>query len=336
MKILLFLVVLGVIGIAALFWAREQIYRVSVVGSEQAFTIAPGASAQIVADNLAQKNLIGAPWAMAYYLWAQDLRGAIKAGEYVVSAGMTVPDIATMITTGKSVRRDVRVTFPEGTMLVEMAAILTKSGFDGAQFLTVTQKPSVELVAQFPFLRELPAGAPLEGYLFPDTYFFLPEATAVEIAHKMLATFDKKVTPILPTRNATAQKYDLHQLLTMASIVEGEVHKDGERAIVAGIFFNRLDIGMTLGSDATLDYIFGESKVKHSLAETKVVSPYNTYQLAGLPPGPINSPGLKAIAATFASAQTDYLYFLNNATTGETVFGTTFDEHIRNKNNNGL
>ncbi len=339
MKIVVVLVILIAAGLAGLTWVHSQVYKSSTVTNKKLFVVNSGDSARVVAVNLRKEDLIDSEWAMLYYLWSQDLRGVVKTGKYTIPIGATVPDIATMITTGKSMRRDIKVTFPEGTTLAEMAEILRKKGFDGDGFLALTQKPSTEMIAQFAFLREVPTegiGRSLEGYLFPDTYFLLPEVTALEIAQKMLENFDKKVTPILSTRNAIANKYDLHQLITIASIVEGEVHRDDERPIVAGIFFNRLEIGMALGSDATLDYIFGEAKVKHSLEETKIDSPYNTYQVAGLPPGPIGNPGLKAIAAVFAPAQTKYLFFLNNATTGKTVFGRTFDEHIANKNKNGL
>ena len=93
---------------------------------------------------------------------------------------------------------------------------------------------------------------------------------------------------------------------------------------------------MPLQSDATLDYIFGESKIKHSLEETRVNSPYNTYQNRGLPPGPIGNPGITSLQAVIYPQKTDYMYFLNNAKTGQTVFAKTFQEHIRNKAKNGL
>jgi UPF0755 protein len=337
-KIIISGVVLVVIAIIAVLYGQRLTYHTpgnAII--DQIIVIPEGTSAQTVAEELDMRSVIPSQWAFLYYLRVHDLRGAIKAGTYTFAPGLTIPDVATILTTGKSQRRDIRVTFPEGLTLAEMAHKLTEMDFDGDAFLAQATTPDLPTLQQeFTFLKDVPASGSLEGYLFPDTYFFLPEATTDEIIHTLLATFGQKFTPLLAMQNDTALQYNLHELVTMASIVEAEVRKDAERPTVAGLFYNRLAIDMALQSDATLDYIFGESKVKHTLNDTQVDSPYNTYQVTGLPPGPIGNPGAASLAAALTPQETQYLYFLNNATTGETVFAETFEEHVRNKAQNGL
>jgi UPF0755 protein len=151
----------------------------------------------------------------------------------------------------------------------------------------------------------------------------------------MLKNFSEKITPDMLTEISN-QKKSLYDILTMASIVEGEVSKDSDRKVVAGIFWNRLAIGQALGSDATLEYVLGGNKRQHSIAETQIDSPYNTYRFKGLPPGPVSNPGLSAIDAAINPAETQYFYFLSDPATGETIFSKTFEEHVANKAKYGL
>jgi UPF0755 protein len=188
-------------------------------------------------------------------------------------------------------------------------------------------------------LREIPDGQSLEGYLFPDTYIFPEHATAELIVNELLENYGKRTEKLREGYEKTMERkrlFDWHGLMTLASIVENEVRTKEDRRMVADLFIRRLEIGQSLQSDATLRYILGETKVKYSLEETRVVSPYNTYQNPGLPPGPIGNPGLESIEAVLSPLPNEYFYFLNNATTGETVFSKTFEEHVQNKSRNGL
>ena len=337
MKQIVQIVVVGVICcVGAWLFVHRALYTSTGAASDVAtVTIADGATTQSIARQLAADQLIAHAWAFNLYMRLHGAGQTLKAGTYTIAPSLTIPDIVTLLSQGKSVRRDIAVTFPEGWTIAQMAQRLTQKGFDGAQFQKIAEAPDAQLRGAFAVLATLPQGMSLEGYLFPDTYNFLPETTPQEIVETLLANFEKKFTPAMRTHIAQ-YPYTLHQVVTLASIVEREVHKDTERPVVAGIFYNRLRAGMPLGSDATLDYIFGESKIKHSLEETQVDSPYNTYKHVGLPPGPIGNPGLSALRAAVYPAQTDYLYFLNNATTGKTVFSRTYDEHLANKSRNGL
>ena len=203
---------------------------------------------------------------------------------------------------------------------------MDKNNLPGEGFKELAQSPPGEILEEFAFI---PEGKSLEGFLFPDTYIFTIDATAEEIVIKMLSNFDKRVSSDMRD-DLAAEDRSLYEILIFASVVEGEVPSDADRGVVAGIFKNRLDIDMALQSDATIDYIKGEAEIKHTLADLEIDSLYNTYKYPGLPPGPINNPSLASIEAAINPSETDYMYFLNNATTGETVFSKTFDEHINN------
>ncbi len=337
MKYFVRLIGLGVIiVIGGLFFVRGVVYTShGPVQEPVAVTIEDGATTKSIARNLAQNGLIAHEWAFVLYMRLHDDVGVLKAGTYTIAPFLTIPDIATILVDGKGVSRDISITFPEGWQIRQIAQRLIEKGFDGALFEEIARNPDAELRQKFEFLASLPEGMSLEGYLFPDTYSFLPEATARDIVEALLANFDKKFTPEMRA-HITQFDQTIHDVVTLASIIEREVHIEKERPIVSGIFYNRLRDGMTLGSDATLDYIFGESKIKHTIEDTKVDSPYNTYQNPGLPPGPIGNPGVSSLRAATYPEKTEYYFFLNNATTGQTVFSRTYQEHLRNMDRNGL
>jgi len=199
----------------------------------------------------------------------------------------------------------------------------------------MAKEPSQELKNKYTFLTEIPQGKSLEGYLFPDTYYFAKDATTQDILEKMLKNFNIKMTDAL-LDEISKQKKTLYDVITMASIIEGEVQTDEDRKIVSGLFWNRLKIGQAFGSDATLEYVLGGNKRQHSLAETKTDSPYNTYLYKGLPPGPVSNPGISAIRAAIYPIETEYNYFLSDPKTGKTIFSKTFEEHVVNKGKYGL
>jgi peptidoglycan lytic transglycosylase G len=191
-----------------------------------------------------------------------------------------------------------------------------------------------------PFLAQRPPGATLEGYLFPDTYFFTVKATPHDIVDRLLVTFNEKFPPELQ-QQAMAQGLTLHQVVTLAAIVEREAVAPAERPIIASVYLNRIKEGMLLQADPTTQYAIAvtpESVEKYGwwkrdLTEDdlKARSPYNTYVVPGLPPGPIASPGAASLRAVAQPAQTDYLYFVAKPD-GTHAFARTLDEHNRNVN----
>ncbi|MBP7811643.1 MAG: endolytic transglycosylase MltG [Candidatus Moranbacteria bacterium] len=318
-------VVLGLLE----FWSGQS----GTAVAEQIFTIRPGENALVVATNLDDAGIVRNRFGFLYALARlKKLEGGMIAGEYRLSPTLPSREIALRITTGQVLSQDIRVTFPEGFTALQMANRLTEAGLPGDMFLSLVERPSDEWRSEFPFLQSVPVDNGLEGFLFPDTYRFDRQADAESIVRIMLETFKKKAWPLFSDQTLSYA----YETLILASIVETEVRSDRDRSLVAGIFLRRLAIGQPLQSDATVKYVLGLNKIQHSFEETRTDSPYNTYMHKGLPPGPIANPGLSAITATLSPVQNDTYYFLSNPKTGETVFANTFEEHVRNKAENGL
>jgi UPF0755 protein len=188
---------------------------------------------------------------------------------------------------------------------------------------------------KYKFIKDIPVNIDMEGYLFPDTYFISKEETGATLVSKFLNNFQDKIgSDVQSTINSKGNT--LHDIITLAAIVEREAREDKDRPVVAGVFWNRLGVNMALESDATLSYILKTDKMKYYQNEIDTESLYNTYKNPGLPPGPICNPGLESILATVHPTDTEYVFFLNDAETGETVFAKTFEEHIINKSEHGL
>lgn len=189
---------------------------------------------------------------------------------------------------------------------------------------------------EFSFLADKPKYYGLEGYLFPDTYRIYASSTVEEVIEKMLDNFDAKLTDKMRA-DIKKQGKSVYDIITMASIIEKEAPLDYQKEenrdarIISGIFWNRLKIGMPLGSDATLTYIFGDTEAAHSGKDLEVDSPYNTYKYRGLPPGPICNPGIIAIEAAIYPITTDYLYFLTPKGNNEVIYAHNNEEQSANK-----
>ncbi|MDD5464720.1 MAG: endolytic transglycosylase MltG [Candidatus Moranbacteria bacterium] len=322
--------------VGGFFYVYDQVYLASGVNIEKkTIVIEKGDNALVVGEKLSNDGIITGKYFLAYYLWKKNQLHNLVAGVYTFSAGMKIPEVARMITGGEITSTAVPVTFPEGWTISQMAERLDANGFSKNDFLSIANNPSSELKEKYKFLNEIPKEKSLEGYLFPDTYYFAKDASAQDIIEKMLKNFDAKITEKMRA-DVALQKKSLYDVVTMASIVEGEVKSENDRKIVAGLFWNRFENGMPLQSDATLEYILGDNKFQHSIAETKINSPYNTYQNKGLPPGPVSNPGLASILATLNPEKTDYVYFLTDPKTGNTAFAKTFEQHIANKAKYGL
>ncbi len=299
-------------------------------------TIEKGDDVRVIAKKFKEQELISGEIYFIYYAWTREMAKKLVAGEYEIEPKLKIPEIIRLLVEGETKPDHVKMTFPEGWTAEDMAKRLNEKNLPGDEFLKIVMDPPAEIVSQFAFLKDKPAEASLEGYLFPDTYFFFFEETAQNIVLRMLKNFDAKLSPNLRVQIEKKDK-DIFEMITMASIIESEVRTGSDRKIVSGIFWNRIGIGMALQSDATVAYALGgEKKVQHNADDINISSPYNTYRFKGLPPGPVSNPGISSIDAAINPTETDYMYFLNNPKTGETFFSVTFEEHIRNKTANGL
>ena len=318
-----------------LFVSYQASYSHGFASAEQRFEVRPGDDALSVGARLEEAGIVSSRFAFVWDLLRENRLHSLVAGEYALSGTLTIPEIAYLLAEGKVVPKDVKVVFPEGWTVRKMAARLTASGLPGDKFSYLVTHPLPEWRDKFDFLADLPKDASVEGYLFPDTYLFNPEASGQTIIETMLRTFGKKVDVDL-RKNLAVKQGSLFAAVTLASIVENEVPTERDRKIVADLFSRRLSTGMPLQSCATLQYILGVDKKQYSYDETHTVSPYNTYLNKGLPKGPVGNPGLMSLRAVAVPEPNPYFYFLSDPKTGETIFSATYDEHVAAKAAHGL
>lgn len=291
---------------------------VSQSDEAQVFDIPLGQTAPTIADRLKSAGLIRDRNAFISYVNFHGLRPRIKAGSYSLRPSLSTPEIADIVADGRS-QAD-RLVIPEGYTLTQIRSAAAKRGIDPADFDSALQATHPHA-----FLSGKPASVNMEGYLFPDSYQVGPSKSAADLITRMLDTFGKRVDQGYVAA-FQAQGLTLHQGLTLASLVEEEVSIPADRPVVAQIFLKRYRIGMSLGSDSSTEYA---SKLAGVEFDLDINSPYNTRKFAGLPPGPICSPGLSALDAVAKPASTDYLYFLSG-TDGKTYYAKTYPEHQRN------
>lgn len=294
------------------------------------FEIKQGEGVRDIADNLEKNGLITGEDFFKIYLWKSDFGSKLKAGTYQISPKMNIPQMVDIFTHGESgfKSNEIRVVVTEGSSDRDILDKLRQAGLisDNQKLEDV----SINL-SGYNFLSDRPADSDLQGYLFPDTYNFYKDASLADIMGKMLDNFDKKLTDEM-RQDIRKQNKNVHDIIIMASIIEKESPDKEDMPVIAGVFYNRLDVDMPLQSDATINYITGDNNPTPTGEDIAVDSPYNTYKNKGLPPAPICNPGIEAIKAAIYPAKTDYMYFLM-AQNGErkTVFSKTYEEHLQNK-----
>jgi UPF0755 protein len=267
----------------------------------------------------------------------KDEGNKFQAGIYELHPGMTNDEIVAKLNAGETVKPEtIRFTVPEGYSILQMAEKLDKEKLaDKEEFLRLVDDP--KLPADSSVLQSIPKDGKLryrlEGYLFPETYEFPKDSTLNDMIVRMVSELERKLNE-LPEgwkEKMAARGLNFHQLMTVASLVEREVVVDEERALVAGVIYNRLAKGMLLQIDATVQYALGEQKERLLYKDLEIDDPYNTYKYEGLPPGPIASPSLASIEAALYPAKSDYLFYVTKKDgSGEHLFARTFEEHERN------
>ncbi len=281
------------------------------------FTIAPGQGLSAIARDLARDGLITDPVRFKLYARYKKAGTRLKAGEYELARTFLPDKVLDHLTSGKV--KLYRFTIPEGLNMEEIAQVVEKAGICGQQtFLELCRDPALIDEADLKTRS-------LEGYLFPDTYLYPKSVTCRQIILRMTQGFHRVFTQKWQARSAELG-YSVHEIVTLASIIEKETGAPEERPIIASVFHNRLKKGMRLESDPTVIYgqddYHGRIRYKH----LRRVTPYNTYQIQGLPVGPIASPGKAALRAALYPAKTDYLFFVSkNDSTHK--FSRTLKEH---------
>lgn len=289
--------------------------------------IPSGSSSQDIGEILESNNLIKNKWVFLFKVKTLDTKGSLKAGNYNLNKSMDLDQIVDSLVKGGKSGNTVRFTIPEGYELEDTAKKLSKEDIVNYDKFIELTKDKKNFEEEFVFLKQLDDGQSLEGFLFPSTYEIYEKHSEEDIVKRMLQGFErvykKDIEEALKTNNL-----DLNEIITLASIVEREAKLDSERRTISGVFHNRLDIGMTLGSCATVQYILGERKTVLTNAETRIDSPFNTYINKGLPPAPIASPGEKSLLAAINPEDVDYLYFTLTGADGSHTFTKTYEEHL--------
>lgn len=296
--------------------------------------IPSGANTEDIANILEQENLIQNQLIFRIFTRRYNLGQGFIAGKYTLSPAMSLSEIVFKIQSGDVYTETAWFTIPEGYTVEQIAARLANEGLaDKEKVLGLARNPSEKILENFPFLMEIDdpnINYLLEGYLFPDTYEVYSDAGEEEIIILMIRRLDNLINESSIIR-ASELGLTLHEILTIASMVEREAVVDHERSRIAGVIYNRLAIGQLLQIDATIQYILGETKEFLTFEDLKIASPYNTYQNAGLPPGPIAAPGELSIEAALYPEETDYFFYnFKYDGTGEHFFSYTYEEHLRN------
>jgi UPF0755 protein len=290
------------------------------ITSQKIVRIPRGSSLTEIAHILEKEQLLAHP---TLFVWLGRLRGYqhhLKAGVFYVPRHLSTYQLLEYMTHPKPAT--IKVTFPEGERLTLYASIAHKRlGIDSARFVQLANDPN--------FCRELgvPASS-LEGYLLPETYFFPYDVSAREVLQFLV----RQTLSIFQADSVRQQMrrlgMNMHQILTLASIIEGEAMVDSERVLISSVYHNRLKRGWRLQADPTIQYLIPGKPRRLLLKDLEIDSPYNTYKYAGLPPGPINNPGRRSIMAALYPAQTSYLYFVATGDGGH-HFSRTAAEHAR-------
>ena len=294
--------------------------------TQELLTVLPGMNTRQIASELENRHLIRNAWVFSYLARTGQVDAKLKPGEYKLSAALSPQDIINKLLKGPDIEI-LKVTIPEGFTTEQIITTLVQKGLG-----TKEAYAKVMAADTFPysFLKDAPEGPHrLDGFLFPDTYYLAKDMTPHAVIDKMLERFGKEITPDTESQ-LKAMKFSIRQWVILASIVEKEAVKETDRPLIASVFLNRLAKKMKLESCATIQYILGTPKPKLYDKDLQIPSPYNTYLHAGLPPGPIASPGHASLDAVLHPAQSDYLFFLAKSD-GYHVFAKTFEEHLENQ-----
>lgn len=314
------LLLVAAVGIGYWFYSGVQRPYQGFEGAERFVDIPPGTGTAAMARRLADAGVVRSPEAFRLAVWMKGSGRRLQAGEYRFDRPMSPAEVVDKLARGDVYVR--AITFREGLTIWDMASI-----YENAEFGTASDFMAASKRADL--IRDVdPEARDLEGYLFPDTYTLPRSATAEQLVERMVAQFRKVLTPELK-QQAADRGLTVRELVTLASLVEKETGKADERTTVAGVYTNRLRIGMGLQCDPTVIYalmLAGRYDGNIRRADLQIDSPYNTYRYAGLPPGPIAAPGAASLHAAANPADVPYFYFVSR-NDGSHVFSTTLDEH---------
>ena len=282
------------------------------------FEVQPGMTLKQVTLELFNQRLILSPSAFQAIAYIQDKEKQIMVGEFSLSPSMLPTEIILRLTSGKTILYP--LTIPEGYRITEIASLLDTQGLASSEVF-ILQTQDKDLIKSM----DIPTDS-LEGYLFPETYYLSKLTPEKKIVQKMVNTFKEKVLKSQLLKSTKESPLSLHEIITLASLIEKETGLDSERQLISSVFHNRLRQNMRLQTDPTVIYAIEKFDGNIRKRDLKIDSPYNTYRYKGLPPGPISSPGIKSIEAAIFPIKSNHLYFVSRQD-GSHHFSSTLVEH---------
>lgn len=317
--------IIAVVLIVGGVWYYSHIFGSVTLNDEVKVTIPDASTSEDIGAVLADNGVIRSTLAFKIQVKKDGVGADLKAGTYNFKGTYSLSDVIDALVKGPAVS-GVKVTIPEGYNQKQIIELLVSDGL-------VTEDAFLDVAANgnygYDYLPAAGDSQRLEGFLYPETYYVDEDDTAETIIGMMLKEFDAQYTDEWRDR-VNELGLTTEEWVTMASIVEKEAVVETDRPIIAGVFYNRLDLGMLLQSCATVQYALGETKSVLSNEDVQIASPYNTYINYGLPPGPIASPGYDSLYAALYPTDTDYLYFVAKPN-GEHIFSVTYEEHLAAK-----
>jgi len=323
MKKKVYLVLILMCAIVLFYILERTILPPTGPDSERTVTvkIRSGSSLQSISNLLIEEGVIQDRDDFIFTAKMFKLSDDLKAGQYQIPTGLSNYKILKILSEGKVAR--IKVVIPEGYTARQIASLFQqKLETDSSKFMS--------LVYDEPFIKTLEVNdVSLEGYLYPDTYYFHWGLNEKRVIRYLVNEFHEKYNASLLQKTKN-MGWTVHQVLTLASIIEGEAMIDKERPIISAVYHNRLKRGMLLQADPTIQYIIPDGPRRLLHRDLEIDSPYNTYKYAGLPPGPVNNPGILSIKAALEPADVNYLYFVAVGD-GSHRFSRNLQDHLRAK-----
>ena len=317
------LVVLLLLAVAFAVWVRGQVNPGGEPGSPVRIRVEQGMSVDEIGELLEEKGIIKSATVWRYYA---RLKGAdsIQAGDYTIAQGESMGEVVRILEGGAEIEKGIPLTIPEGLTLKEVAGKVGElPGRSADAFLRAAESGVVRSQYQ-------PASSNnLEGLILPETYFLNKEDDETAILRRMVEAFDEAATAAGLVNGAARQRVTPYEVVVIASMVEREARLPEERGQIARVIYNRLANNMRLQIDATVLYALGERKNVVLFSDLEVNSPYNTYKVDGLPPGPIAAPGRKSLEAAISPVPGPWLYYVLIEESGRHAFSTSNDEFSR-------
>jgi UPF0755 protein len=308
-KLFTFLFIGCVLFLAIIFFAWNQMKAPVGRTYPASFEIKSGQSLFSISEQLYEENIIKSRRAFEILMIILGSDRQISFGEFYFERPLSVIEVALRISGKEFGVEKIRVTFPEGFSTKEMSARLGVAfpSFDAAKFESLVINK--------------------EGYLFPDTYSFFPSVREEFIVETLKQNFEKKIAPLKNEIASSGRTKE--EIIIMASLLEKEARGENDNRVIAGILWKRLDMGMRLQVDAPFLYLLGKQSSELTRADLQIDSPFNTYRYQGLPPSPINNPGLNTIRAALQPKESPYLFYLHDSN-GVVRYARTYAEHLQN------